>query len=204
MTSQAGAADRRYGLSELRLLFGPIINLPGGVLWYGVKCWLCTACLSHPVNQAHVLLGAAEVFGKVGDAEWLVLTRVNPSLVLSRPRNPVEEDPERLPHGLLANWPNTRTHTMQHLRLRAHGCQELLYSNSLFHSVNYNKQAGHTHTRQSLVALMRFIYINIKSKKKKKKNSPLALSGCDPQAPKNCMYCMYCTVCIYSILIYYI
>lgn len=58
---------------------------------------------SYPVNQAHVLLGAAEVSGEVGDAERLVLTRVNPHLVLGGPRDPVEEDPERLPHGLLTN-----------------------------------------------------------------------------------------------------
>lgn len=58
---------------------------------------------SYPVNHARVLLGSAEVFGEVGDAERLVLTRVNPFLVLRRPGDPVEEDPERLPHSLLTN-----------------------------------------------------------------------------------------------------
>lgn len=65
---------------------------------------LCNpSVVSYPVNHAHVLIRAAEVPGEVGDAEGLVLTRVNPSFVLRRPRDPVEEDPERLPHGLLTN-----------------------------------------------------------------------------------------------------
>ena len=79
------------------------LSQSAGGLWDAGKCRLCATFFSHPVNQAHVLLGAAEVFGKVGDTERLVLTRVNPSLVLSRPGNPVEEDPEGLPHGLLTN-----------------------------------------------------------------------------------------------------
>lgn len=82
-------------------------------------CSLRPPWFSYPVNHAYVLLGAAEVFGDVGDAERLVLTRVNPSLVLRRPGDPVEEDPEGLPHSLLTDWPNTHTHTTQAFRLWA-------------------------------------------------------------------------------------
>ena len=67
------------------------------------ECFLSLLWFSYPLNHAHVLLGAAEVFGKVRDAQRLVLTRVNPFLVLRRPGDPVEEDPERLPHSLLTN-----------------------------------------------------------------------------------------------------
>lgn len=67
------------------------------------ECSVSPVCFSYPVNHAHVLLRAAEVFGEVRDTERLVLTRVNPSLVLRRPGDPVEEDPERLPHSLLTN-----------------------------------------------------------------------------------------------------
>ena len=57
----------------------------------------------HHGDYAHVLLRAAEVLGEVRDAERLVLTGVNPLLILCGSRDPVEEDPERLPHRLLTN-----------------------------------------------------------------------------------------------------
>lgn len=110
------------------------------------QCSLSLLWFSYPVNHAHVLLGATEVFGQVGDAERLVLTRVNPHLVLWCPGDPVEEDPERLPHSLLTNWPNKHTQRQQLLRLSAVNTLlpgAPLHSNNLFHSLNYNKWACH-------------------------------------------------------------
>ena len=51
-----------------------------------------------------MLLRGAEVAGEVGDAERLVLADAHPALVLHRPRDAVQEDPEGLPDGLLAHW----------------------------------------------------------------------------------------------------
>lgn len=73
------------------------------VLMWQAECSVNPLWFSHPVNHAHVLLGAAEVLGEVRDAQRLMLTRVNPSLILRRAGDPVEEDPERLPHSLLTN-----------------------------------------------------------------------------------------------------
>ena len=60
-------------------------------------------CWTHSGHQLQMLLSAAEVLGQLVHAEVLVLAGVNPDSVLLRVRDPVEEDPERLPDGLLAN-----------------------------------------------------------------------------------------------------
>lgn len=57
----------------------------------------------YPVDQADVLLGAAEVPGDVRDAERLLLAAADPRLVFPCPGNSVQEDPESFPHGLLTN-----------------------------------------------------------------------------------------------------
>ena len=58
----------------------------------------------HPLDHVHVLLRGAEVAGEVGDAERFVLADAHPALVLHRARDAVQEDPEGLPHRLLADW----------------------------------------------------------------------------------------------------
>lgn len=55
-----------------------------------------------------MLLGAAEVLRQVVHAEVLVLAGVDPSSVFLGIRDPVEENPERFPDGLLANCGGVR------------------------------------------------------------------------------------------------
>ncbi len=116
--------------------------------------------LTYPLNHAHVLLGAAEVFGEIGDAEWLVLTRVNPSLVLCRPGDPVEEDPERFPHGLLTNWPNTHTHThtqsIMVCQWIKHRCQELFCTLTICSTLQTTINEPVTDCRSSLMDVQFF------------------------------------------------
>lgn len=58
---------------------------------------------NYPIDHVEVLLGAAEVGGQVGHAQGLVLAYVHPALILTGARDAVEEDPEGLPHRLLAH-----------------------------------------------------------------------------------------------------
>lgn len=67
------------------------------------------------LDQTDMLWRAAEVLGEVRNAQCLLLAGVYPALVLHGSWDPVEEDPEGLPHGLLAYWTHTRTQSAQHL-----------------------------------------------------------------------------------------
>ena len=73
-----------------------------------IEHWkLIGCCVTDPGHQVKVLLWLAEVEGQGLHAQVLMLAGVEPGTVLLRVRNPLQEDPERLPYGLLADWAQT-------------------------------------------------------------------------------------------------
>lgn len=69
---------------------------------------LCAGCLSssvwaHLLKEIQVLLGAAEIFPNVKEAEGLLLADADPVLVFPCVRDAVQKDPIRFPYCLLTH-----------------------------------------------------------------------------------------------------